>query len=288
VLTSLKAMLLACAAAAVAWWLAHDVLGHPRPFFAPIAAAISLTTSRLEPSARIAQMVGGVLIGILSAEALHGLLGSSPLALGVIALLAMVLARAIGGGFLSESVFFVNQAVGSAILVVALDRTGSGAERAIDALVGGAVAYLISALLLPISPFTELTEARRQLIRRLRRRLDELDQSTRLDPELGEAWVLDTWEELQGALAGLTSARRAARVNRRAVPWWWPRRAAIDAEIRRSEELDLLAVSALGLVRLAVTMSRESAIPSALCVAIAQLNRELAGADDRSEVRNVQ
>jgi uncharacterized membrane protein YgaE (UPF0421/DUF939 family) len=129
VLTSLPAVLLACTAAAVAWWFAHDVLGHQRPFFAPVAAAISLTTSRLEPSARIAQMVGGVLVGILTAEALHGLLGSGPLALGVIALFTMLLARALAGGFLGESVFFVNQAVGAAILVVALDRTGTGAER---------------------------------------------------------------------------------------------------------------------------------------------------------------
>ena len=184
VFTSLKAMLLASTAAALAWWLAHDVLGHSQPFFAPSAAAISLTTSRLEPSARI------------------------PVALGVIALTAMVVARVIGGGFLGDGVFFVNQAVGSAILIVALHRTGTAAERVIDALVGGAVAYLISALLLPLSPLAELADARRTLIAPLRRRLDELDQSLRLNRKLGQAWVSDTWEDLQDALTGLTAARR--------------------------------------------------------------------------------
>ena len=163
-------------------------------------------------------MVGGVLVGILTGEAGHGLLGSSPIALGVIALATMVVARAIGGGFLGDGVFFVNQAVGSAILIVALQQTGTAGERVIDALVGGAVAYLISALLLPLSPFAELAEARRTLVTRLRRRLDELDQSLRLNRELGQTWVLDTWEELQDALTGLTAARRAAHVNARAVP----------------------------------------------------------------------
>ena len=32
-------------AATLAWYLAHDVLGHPRPFFAPVVAVICLGTS---------------------------------------------------------------------------------------------------------------------------------------------------------------------------------------------------------------------------------------------------
>jgi hypothetical protein len=58
-------------------------------------------------------------VGILIGEPGHGLLGSTLVALGVISLTAMVVARAIGGGFLGDRVFFVNQAVGSAILIVA-------------------------------------------------------------------------------------------------------------------------------------------------------------------------
>jgi uncharacterized membrane protein YgaE (UPF0421/DUF939 family) len=32
----------ASVAVAVAWYLAHDVLGHPEPIFAPVAAAVAL------------------------------------------------------------------------------------------------------------------------------------------------------------------------------------------------------------------------------------------------------
>jgi uncharacterized membrane protein YgaE (UPF0421/DUF939 family) len=35
------------AAAGLAWYLTHDVLGHPQPFFAPIAAAVSLSISNV-------------------------------------------------------------------------------------------------------------------------------------------------------------------------------------------------------------------------------------------------
>jgi hypothetical protein len=118
------------------------------------------------------------------------------------------------------------------------------------------------------------------MIARLRRRLDQLDQSLRLDRKLGQTWVSDTWEELQGALAGLTAARRAAHVNARVVPRWWLRRAAIDAEIRRTEELDHVAISVFGVMRLADTMPRDTALPSSLRAAIAEMDRELAGAGD--------
>ena len=80
---------------------------------------------------------------------------------------------------------------------------------------------------------------------------------------------------------GLTAARRAAHLNARAVPRWWRQRAAIDAEIRRSEELDLLVISVFGVMRLAVANApRLPGFQSSLCAAIAEVRRELAGAGD--------
>jgi 4-oxalocrotonate tautomerase len=248
---SLAAVLLASIAAALAWWVARDVLGHPEPFFAPTSAAISLTTSRVEPSARIGQMVGGVLLGILIGEVLSGLIGSSPLALGVIALVAMMSARALGGGFLGEGVFFVNQTVGSAILVVAIHRAGTGTDRAVDALVGGTIAYLLSALLLPVSPLDELADARRGLTALVQRRSAQLEDVERLDRARRQAWVLDTWHELERALDVMSAACQAAHLNARAVPRWWRRRSAVDAEIAQSTELALSATSEFGLMRVA-------------------------------------
>ncbi len=102
VLSSLRAVVLAAVAAALAWYLAHHVLGHPQPFFAPIAAAISLSTSQIQRSRRIAQMVVGVLLGIVIGEGLYGLLGGSTAALGAIVLVTMIVALAAGAGFFGE------------------------------------------------------------------------------------------------------------------------------------------------------------------------------------------
>jgi uncharacterized membrane protein YgaE (UPF0421/DUF939 family) len=281
VLGSLKAMVLAGAAAAIAWWIARDAFGHPHPFFAPTAAAISLTTSRLEPAARITQMVIGVLIGIPIGEIAYRLGSSGPVAVGLAAMAAMMFARAIGGGFLGSGVFFANQAAASAILVVALHRTGTVTERAIDALIGGAVAFLIASVALPLSPVAELAEAEKTLIARLRERLDELDQSLGRGTQLGPAWSLETWRELVQAFAGLTIARRAAHANARVAPRWWRRRMLVDAQIGRAAELELLSTSAFGWIQIGVAGLPTGAEATRLREMIERLDRELAAVGSR-------
>ena len=39
-------------ASGLAWYLAHDVLAHPQPFFAPIAAAVRVSWSRTRSKSR--------------------------------------------------------------------------------------------------------------------------------------------------------------------------------------------------------------------------------------------
>ena len=114
----------AALAAALAWFVAHQLLGHPQPFFAPIAAAVAMSTSYFGRRGRRAvQMVIGVLLGIVIAEAMLALLGSGTVALGVTVLVTMLVALVVGAGFVGEGPMFVNQAAGSAILVVAYSGT---------------------------------------------------------------------------------------------------------------------------------------------------------------------
>ena len=53
-------------AAGVAWWLAADVFGHQLPFFAPIAAVVSLGMSYGQRQRRVAEVTVGVALGVLS------------------------------------------------------------------------------------------------------------------------------------------------------------------------------------------------------------------------------
>ena len=239
----------AALAASLAWLIAHRVLGHPQPFFAPIAAAISLSTSPIQRSRRIAQMVGGVLLGIGVAELVQPLLGDSTGALGVTVLLTMSIALAVGAGFFGDGMMFPNQAVASALLVVALHRHGTGAERALDAVVGGGCALLIGVGLFPAEPLGLLRGAERAVLSTLARRLGQVSthlQSGRL-PEA--EWTLQAGHEIHQRLSALARARATARLNVRVAPRRWSRRAAVDAENARTAQLDLLANAVISLIR---------------------------------------
>jgi uncharacterized membrane protein YgaE (UPF0421/DUF939 family) len=249
VLDSFWAVLQAAVAATLAWLIAHRVLGHPQPFFAPIAAAISLSTSHIQRSRRIAQMVAGVLLGIGVAEVLTPLLGVSTPALGAIVLATMIVALAAGVGFFNDGLMFPNQAAASAVLVVTVHRHGTGAERAIDVLVGGAVALVLGVGLFPAQPLQLLADAESDVLRTLAARLGEVVVQLRAGRDLSDTWSLQTGHLIHRQLSALTRARATARVNVRVAPRRFRQRAVVDAEVQRTARLDMLANAVLSLIR---------------------------------------
>ena len=255
----------AALAAALAWLIAHRALGHAQPFFAPIAAAIALSTSHLRRSVRIVQMVIGVLLGIGVAEALSGLIGTSTVALGVIVLATMLLAVLLGAGLVGEGMMFVNQSAASAILVVALRGHGIGAERAVDALVGGGVALVVGVVLFPAAPLPRLREAERVVLRSLASALEQILELLESGAQTQPEWTLATGHEIHQRLSLLALARTTARANVRVAPRRWRLRAVVDAEEQRIARLDLLANAILSLVR-AVTgaINDRESLPPAL------------------------
>src|ERR1700712_3891065 len=75
-LGSKRFQILQCAGAAgVAWLIAADLLGHTRPFFAPVAAVVSLGTSYGQRLRRVVEVTIGVAIGVFGADALVHVVG---------------------------------------------------------------------------------------------------------------------------------------------------------------------------------------------------------------------
>lgn len=249
-------------AAALAWYIAHGLLGHPQPFFAPIAAAISLSTSAIQRSRRIAQMVVGVLLGIGVAEILHAPLGDSAAALGAIVLITMAVALAAGVSFFGDGMMFPNQAVASAVLVVTLHRHGTGAERAVDAIIGGATAYAIGVLLFPAEPLKLLRTAEQRVLETLAARLGEVSARLRAGRSTDSEWTLAAGHEIHRQLSALGRARATAHLNVRVAPRRFPRRRAVDAENRRTAQLDLLANAVISLIRSVTAPPGAGAPPS--------------------------
>ena len=55
--------------AATAWWVAADLLGHDRPFFAPVTAIISLGLSYGQRLRRATEVMIGVAVGVFIGDA---------------------------------------------------------------------------------------------------------------------------------------------------------------------------------------------------------------------------
>jgi uncharacterized membrane protein YgaE (UPF0421/DUF939 family) len=235
--------------AAIAWWITHNVMGHPQPFFAPIAAAIALSTTGTRRARRSVQMLLGVLLGIAIGEALGSLLGTDAVALGVVVFVTMIVALAIGASFLGEGMMFANQAAASAILVIALHRQGTGAERALDAVVGAAVAIVIGTVMFPANPLRMIRDAESDVLRAMASAVREVLRALReKDPKSAE-WTLAETARIHGQLARLDQARQTARATARIAPRRWSMREEVAREDMRVAQMDLLANAILSLIR---------------------------------------
>lgn len=155
--------LVQCAvAAAVAWMVAADLLGHPTPFFAPVAAVVALGTSYGQRLRRVAEITVGVAVGVFIADLLVLEIGTGAWQIGVIVALAMSTAFLLDGGQL-----LVTQAAVQSIIVSTLVPEPDAAfTRWTDAVIGGLVA-LVAATVVPAAPLRRPREQAAVVMRKI-------------------------------------------------------------------------------------------------------------------------
>lgn len=148
------------AGAGLSWFVAHDLLDHERAFFAPIAAVIVLGIAPGHRTRGAVEMVFGVSLGILVGDALIGQIGSGPLQVALVVVLAMAAAVLAGG-----TPLLVGQAAASAVLVATTVPPPDGLEpsRGVDALVGGAIG-LAMLVIVPRRPLVHAGLAARAVL----------------------------------------------------------------------------------------------------------------------------
>ena len=233
-----RSLVQTAAAATVAYLIASELVGHPRPFFAPIAAIITLGITVGQRGRRAFELALGVAVGIAVADLLVLLIGTGVATLAVVVFLAMGAAVFLGTGQI-----FANQAAVSAVLVAVLPTSGgfSGA-RFVDALIGGGVALLANALLLPADPVKLVKRAAEPVLEELAATLRAIAAAIEEGTEdaaervLLRARALDEPEaQLQEAVAVSRETARFAPVRRRSrgtVDFYADASAQIDLAIR--------------------------------------------------------
>ena len=235
-------MLQTALVAAVAWYIARDVIGHVAPFFAPIAAAVCMWATNAVRAQLAAEMVLGVGLGIASGSLVYHVLGTGPLAMFVVVATALAAALLPGRDFTLHRPMFVNQTMISAILVLTLPHSGIGTSRLADALIGGGIAATFSLLIFPRNPLAALRDAQADVLSTLRELLSQLPGRSH-----DSGWLLAAAATAHQDLARLTEARGTAEQLARLCPMRWPLRAQTRTADAHAAQLSLLTASVLQL-----------------------------------------
>lgn len=262
-----------CVATSAAWIVARYGLDHPQPFFAPIAAVLALAAGVGQRRRAVAELVVGVAIGVAVGELLLGVIGRGTWQLLLVVLLAAMVAVASGFGQMA-----LLQAVNSAVLISVIDPSTGGTgdpalNRFLDALIGGAVALLVVALL-PSNALARVEKDVNAVLHQLAELLERLADSLRLrDP--GQAWTaLQEARVMQPQIQSLTETMSSAAEVARVSPIRWSQREHINRYAASWRYIDYAVRDARVLARRIETLLRRGVdAPDGLDSAVSNLSR---------------
>lgn len=147
-------------AAALALLVANKFGNHPDPFFAPMAAVISLGVSGGRRLRRTFELTLGVAVGIGIGDFVISQIGSGYWQVGAVVFLAIITAS-----FVDKAAMVAIQAANSGVLISTIMPPGVAGtwDRMVDALIGGAVAIVVMAVI-PNSPLKPVRRVMSELL----------------------------------------------------------------------------------------------------------------------------
>ncbi|MEO3787390.1 FUSC family protein [Actinocorallia sp. B10E7] len=259
-------------AAALAWIVATQVLGHARPFFAPIAVVLCIGVGLGRRWRRVLELVAGVGVGVGVGDLLVSAIGGGPWQIALVVALAMTVSVLLDGGTLTSL-----QAGSSAVLVATLLPPGDGAgfDRMVDALTGGLIG-LTAIALLPANPSGLAAKHVRGLLEELSAALETAAAALRdHDPSLAAA-ALERARGSQGTVDGYRDALQTAREITSLSPVHRHRRDRLDAYLTATEPLDHALRNTRVLLRhTAAVIEKNEPVPALLSEAMEDLARSV-------------
>ncbi len=139
-LDRLPLILQAAGGAALAWFIAADLLGHVTPFFAPVTAMICLGLTYGDRVRRVVELTVGVAIGVGVGDLFVSVAGVGIWQIAAVCMVAMSLAVLAGAGQL----LMLQAGTQGVIVATLVSGDGQAFNRWIDAVVGGLVALVIT------------------------------------------------------------------------------------------------------------------------------------------------
>jgi uncharacterized membrane protein YgaE (UPF0421/DUF939 family) len=257
--------------AATLAYAAALAIGHEQPFFAPIAAIATVAVSLAHRLRRSAELLLGNAVGILFADLLIAEIGTGVWQLGLVVAIALTSAILLGGGPI-----LIMQASSAAILIATLTPPTAAQPwntgRVADALVGGLVGLVVSALVMPVDPARHAQQVTLPVIDTIATGYRRVAAAlTERDPEEARAALEDlrgTAPVLASFHAGLDATRESVRLS----PWYWGQRQTLATYTIAGGHLDNALRNLRVLARqAAIALDREDDVPAEIPHALLDL-----------------
>ncbi|PWR05530.1 FUSC family protein [Micromonospora acroterricola] len=278
-------------AAALSWLVAHQVLQISQPVFAPISAVSTLAASVGQRLRRTVELIIGVTVGVLIGDLLLLVIGTGWWQLALIVVLAIVVAL-----FLAGSAAAVIQAGATAVLICTLSPSVRDLEipRFLDALIGGAVALLVTAVLLPLNPLRVLNRAARPALDLLSDQLDAtagaLADQDAAPARAARAELRQNKDEVKALVEATQGAREASTLS---PLHWHERHGPVGRYAEAAAPIDRSMRNSGTLIRRAVSLIEDGEpVPEPMPRAVAELaeavrlmKRQFAAGDEPTRAR---
>jgi uncharacterized membrane protein YgaE (UPF0421/DUF939 family) len=266
--------------AGLAWLVGQQLLGHRLPFFAPVAAIITLGVSYGQRMRRGVEIAVGVAVGVLVGDLFTAVAGTGVWQIMVVLVLAMSAAT-----LLSSRQLIIMQACVQSVIVVTLTPDPSqGFSRWLDAVVGCALALLV-ATVAPSAPLRKPARLAAQVLDHLAATLEAAAAELRESDHDAADHVLSQARESAEALAELSEATAEGLAVVRQSPFRHRQLAGVQAYEQLSDPLDHASRNLRVLARrCAIALWRGEQVPApyrAQMTALAEVMRFMA-----NELRN--
>lgn len=242
--------------AGLAWFIAHKVIGHPQPFFAPMAAMISIGVSFGARLRRAVELIAGVSVGIGIGDLFVSYFGTGVWQISLLVIFAMCAAVFLDGGPV-----ITMQAASSAVLVATLIPPHSGAShfRIVDALVGGMVGIVVVAAI-PLHPVRRARQQAADILGVMGKALtDAADGLLEHDADKIKA-ALEAVRGTQTRLDTLRSTLAGGREISRISPLYWNSRARLERIQDTADPIDNAVRNTRVLLRRALSLVRDDEV----------------------------
>ncbi len=243
----------------VAWLIAHELLGHAQPFFAPISAVIAVMAGGGLRHRAAIELILGVSVGILVGEGIIHVIGRGSWQISVVVVLAIIVGTLLGLKGLA-----LTQAITSSILLAAVvpvaGATNPALTRFLDALVGGLIGFVMT-LLIPRNPVRDIDREVQKILTGLAGTLAQIAAALRDEDSRGADRALLRARNMQPAVEDMIATATNAREIARMAPMRWKQRDHVESYFASLTNIDNAVRDSRVLARRASTMLRHGESP---------------------------